>query len=101
MICGPCTGTLAPQCLDVCEDTLRLRSWQEYVDKLPADLPLEERATQITATRPYPSCDCQHGHPIEQGGDMDPESPEYVDALPPDDPRRIAYEARVRRRISA
>lgn len=44
------------------------------------------------------TCACQHGTPLE----MDP-NPEgfqgYLDALPPSDPRRIAYEDRVKRKI--
>lgn len=46
------------------------------------------------------TCPCQHGFNLE----CDPEVGEghfggYLDALPPDDPRRIAYEKRVGRQI--
>lgn len=44
------------------------------------------------------SCVCQHGRNWEQDPD-DPTVPAYLDALPPDDPRRKEYEAHVGRRI--
>lgn len=45
------------------------------------------------------SCTCQHGRYLEM--DPDPSGFQgYLDALPADDPRRLAYEKRVGRKIA-
>jgi hypothetical protein len=45
------------------------------------------------------ACPCKHGRVIEQDPDGDPDIPVYVDALPPDDPRRLLYERQQRRAV--
>lgn len=45
------------------------------------------------------SCPCKHGRVIEQDPDGDTDIPVYVDALPPEDPRRLDYERRQGRAI--
>lgn len=44
------------------------------------------------------TCPCFHGTFLEQDADHS-EVPAYLDALPEDDPRRLAYEQRVGRKI--
>lgn len=43
-------------------------------------------------------CWCQHGMPWEQ--DEASGAPAYIDALPADDPRRIAYETTIGRKVT-
>lgn len=46
------------------------------------------------------SCTCQHGFNLECDPDeSDGHFAGYLDALPADDPRRLAYEARIGRKI--
>jgi hypothetical protein len=44
------------------------------------------------------TCPCFHGRYLEQDIN-NPDVPEYLDALPADDPRLLAYEERVGRKI--
>lgn len=68
---------------------------------VPGTAPQEGDAALITQLHSMckfgRACTCQHDHPWEQGDTSD--VPEYLDALPADDPRRIEYEAHVKRKI--